>query len=418
MRLTNEGFKLLATCFTLTLAATTVIVYPPLTLSVYAVSVFALTYILLTANRLSRIRSTAFGSSRRLDVKTVRPGERFTVEVTLTNLSETPLLVVLNDNMDKLVLVEGPLSVEEKLQPKQSVTLRYRAYAPARGVYRLGPPVVKVVDECGLVCRVIVLEERANLYVFPTMVEKPRLSEGVKAVQNVYVSGTGLSVKYGVEDVFREVSEYEEGQPLKAVDWRRTARMDGELYVKKFDRVNRLRILFLVEATKGSLVGNPPLLDSVFDAVMAVTKSMVESGDIVTVRLLGPTGGNTVTVYNTAGLEELAYLLITSKPVPAYDLVKETEEIGEFDAAFLIGRLVNVRHEQLSQLSEKLRKKGCVLFTLIPALEAENRIQRSLTTLEDMRVDRFLRIANVAKVSQHSLASYLAHLHRVLRAAA
>jgi hypothetical protein len=106
-----------------------------------------------------------------------------------------------------------------------------------------------------------------------------------------------------VEDVFREVSEYEEGQPLKAVDWRRTARMDGELYVKKFDRVNRLRILFLVEVTKAGLVGSPPLLDSVFDAVMAVTKAMVESGDIVTVRLLGITGGNTVTVYNTAGLE-------------------------------------------------------------------------------------------------------------------
>jgi hypothetical protein len=261
------------------------------------------------------------------------------------------------------------------------------------------------------------LEERANLYVFPSTVEKPRLSEGVKAVQNVYVSGTGLSVKYGVEDVFREVSEYEEGQPLKAVDWRRTARMDGELYVKKFDRVNRLRILFLVEVTKAGLVGSPPLLDSVFDAVMAVTKAMVESGDIVTVRLLGITGGNTVTVYNTAGLEELAYFLIASKPVPAYDLVKETEETGEFDAAFLIGRLVNVRPEQLSQLSEKLRKTGCVLFTLIPTLDTENRIQRSLAILEDLRVGKFLHIANVAKVSQHSLASYLAHLHRVLRAA-
>jgi hypothetical protein len=133
MRLTNEGFKLLATCFTLTLAATTVIVYPPLTLSTYAVSVFALTYILLTARRLSRIKSTAFGFSRRLDVKMVRTGERFTVEVTLTNLSETPLHVVLNDVVDKRVLVEGSLSVEERLQPRQSVTLRYRAYAPARG---------------------------------------------------------------------------------------------------------------------------------------------------------------------------------------------------------------------------------------------------------------------------------------------
>ena len=418
MTLTNEGFKLLTTCFTLTLAVTTIVVYPPLSLSIYAVSVFVLTYIFFAAVRLRKIKSSAFGFSRKLDVKTVRPGGRFTVEVTLTNLSGVPLHVVLNDSAGNLVLAEGSLTIEKRLQPNQSATLRYKAYAPARGVYRLGPPVVKVVDEYGLVNRVLVLEEEANVYVLPGMVEKPRLAEGVKAVQNVYVSGTGLSVKHGVEDVFREVSEYEEGQPLKAVDWRRTARMDGELYVKKFDRVNRLRILFLVEVTKGSLVGNPTLLDSVFASVIGVAKAMVESGDVVAVKLLGQTGSNTLTVHNTADLEKLAYFLTAARPVTAYDFVKETEEINGFDVVFLIGRLANVRPEQLLTFTGKVRRTGGVFFTLIPMLDADDGIRRALAILEDMRVEKFLHTANVAKISQHSLPSYLAHLHRVLRAAA
>jgi len=123
-------------------------------------------------------------------------------------------------------------------------------------------------------------------------------------------------------------------------------------------------------------------------------------------------------VHSTADLEKLAYFLTAARPVTAYDFVKETEEINGFDVVFLIGRLVNVRPEQLLTFTGKVRRTGGVLFTLIPMLEADDGIRRALAILEDMRVEKFLHTANVAKISQHSLPSYLAHLHRVLRAAA
>jgi hypothetical protein len=69
--------------------------------------------------------------------------------------------------------------VEERLQPKQSVNFYvYRGLRPRPEVsIDSAPPVIRVVDEYGLVCRVLVLEERANLYVFPSTVEKTHVSQ-------------------------------------------------------------------------------------------------------------------------------------------------------------------------------------------------------------------------------------------------
>ncbi len=415
--LTREGFSLVITIFFLTFLTSTLIVYPPLTFSAYAIAVFIFSYILIAIKGLKPIKASDFSFNRSISVDYPIPREMFEVKISVTNRSPIGLDVTVIDCFEGLQLVEGLTTVERYIKPNESVELRYAVVPPDRGIYILGPLMVKVSDDYGICCRYITLQKEARIFVRPILMDKPKLMESVRRVQALSVSGSGSSIKYGTDDIFREITKYEDGLPLKNIDWRRMARDDGEIYIRKYDRLNRLQILFLIDCTISNTIGNPSIMDSIISAVAVLSLAMLEKGDVVTVKALGGSEPGTYRVRSSRDFEGLMDFLTRIKPGISFDIIKEAEELNGFDAAFMVGRFAFVDDLQMKALNELVRRRVGVLFIVIPLLKSEGEVERMLTELEMLRIQSLKKCGGfITAVNVHQLVPHISHLHRMLRA--
>ncbi|MCS7137005.1 MAG: DUF58 domain-containing protein [Candidatus Caldarchaeum sp.] len=415
--LTREGYALALTSFLLSALTSTIVIYHPLTLSMFAAAVFSFMYILMASRELRSLKPKDFTFTRTVSNQDPKPGERVAVKVVVVNKAGRDLELAVVDGFEGLTLVEGNVVVEKHVKHGEEAELQYVVEADRRGVYSLGPLVVKVSDDFGLCCKYITLEREARLLVRPRLVEKPRLMDSVRRAQALSISGSGFSVKFGADDVFREITEYEEGQPLKNIEWRRTAREDGQIYVRKYDKLNRLRVVFLIDCTVSNMVGKPSLMDTTISSVASTALALLQKGDAVAVKALGAAEPATFYAYNTVDFEGLNTFLTKLKPGLGFDLKKEVEELSWFDAVFLVGRLSSVDGHELRLVENDVRRRKGVLFTIIPVLSDGSEVMRLLNELEMLRIKKVKKQAEFVSVVRHTeLPQYLAYLHRMLRA--
>ncbi|MEM2095760.1 MAG: DUF58 domain-containing protein [Candidatus Caldarchaeum sp.] len=416
--LTREGYGLALTAFILTALTSTVVVYHPLTLSLFAATIFSLAYILLTTRSLKSLKPTDFTFVRTINNQDPKPGEVIEVRVVVVNKTGRELVLTVFDGFEGLTLVRGSMMAEKQVKHGDGVEIQYAVAAEERGVYYLGPLTVKVADDYGLCCRFITLEREARVFVRPRMTERTKMVDSVRRAQTLFISGSGFSMRFGADDLFREISRAEEGQDLKNIDWRRTAREDGEIYVRKYDKLNRLRIAFLIDCTASNSVGKPSLMDLCMSSVASSALSMLEKGDAVVVKPLGAAEPSVFNALSTADFERLAVFLTRLKPGLGFDLMEEVRSLDRFDVVFLIGRLASVDGNGVRLVEDEVRRRKGVLFTIIPVLAGGGDFMQTLNRLEMLRVENLKTQAKfVYVVDAANLPQYIAHLHRMLRAA-
>lgn len=417
--LTNKGFNLLVTLFLLSVFSATVSVNQPVTLSIYLITLFVLVYVFFSLEEIRSVKPADFVFSRKIGKALPKAGERFEVVVTVVNRSGRKLRLMVVDNVDGFRVVDGSPSAEDFVDKDEVLGIRYVLSAVERGLYRLGPLLLRLSDDQGIVCRYVTLEEEFRVVVAAAASEKPRLSDAVKKVEPTLFMGSGSSYEQGVDDVFRELSRYEEGQPLKAIDWRRTAREDGELYIRKYDKLNLLRVLFIVDCSRPNQIGSPSILDSSISAVIAAVSSMLERGDVVCVAAFGAAKPGLYRAYGMQDYEGLVRFLSSVSPGKVYDLVEYAREMKGYDVVFMVGRFVSVDGPSLKNLSEHFRRNGAVLFTLIPLVEADNSLETALNEIEKLRVESLKHYwSYVLALKQRELLPQLMHLHKTLRTTA
>ncbi|MEM0441056.1 MAG: DUF58 domain-containing protein [Candidatus Caldarchaeum sp.] len=414
--LTNQGFKLVATLLLLSVASTTIAVYRPLTLSVYVITLFVLIYALFAQQGLKAFKPNDFAFVRKLSKVLPTAGEKFDVSVSVVNRSGRRVRVMVIDSADGLRLVGGTLTAEKTLDPDDFLEIQYSLAANARGIYRIGPLKVRVSDDQGLVCKYFILEDEMKVTVVSAGVERPRLSEAVKKVKPTLFSGSGSSYEQGVDDVFRELTVYEEGQPLKAIDWRRSAREDGEIYVRKYDKLNLLRVLFLIDCSLPNSVGSPSLLDSCITAVSGAAMAMCEKGDLVTVATIGASTPGVYRISRIREFEGLVKFLASIVPGKSSDILEEVKQFRGYDVVFMLGRYVWVRGELLRAVFEHFRRNGAIVFLLVPLADAQNKVETILNQLEKHRIESLKQYTGyVFGIQQTELTSHLTYLHKTLR---
>jgi len=415
--LSKEGFSLILTGYFMTVFCLLIAVYPPLTLSTYAFTIFTLLYIILASNQLNKLRPSMFYLTRKIDVDRPLEGEVIKISIYLVNRSGERRNITVSDFIGEFQLVEGSPQLEKTLNDGEQVEFSYKVKAPKRGVYILGPLTMKIYDDYRLCFRQFVMEKEVKVFIRPFSAEKASLAESVKKVRALAFSGSGGSTKYGVEDLFRELIKYEEGYPLKHVDWRRTAREEDDIYVRKFDRLNRLKVLFMFECTISNDVGKPSLLDSVISSIATASLSFLEKGDTVAVKPLGTSPSTTFTAKNTGHYPSLLNFLTGLTPGISFDLDKESEEAVGYDVVYLIGRLASIDVKQMIKLRDSLRRKGVALFILIPIPYGGDVFSESLEKLERLRFEEIRGKAGfVTAVRQDQITYNIARLHRWVKA--
>jgi uncharacterized protein (DUF58 family) len=146
---------------------------------------------------------------------------------------------------------------------------RYVLRAVPRGRYAFGESVVVLEDPFGLERREITLPSPGALLVYPRLTEL----DGVFSESGAHAQdGRRLLLRRPTGFDLHSVREYVDGESLRKVHWRSTARR-GQLMVKDLEDAPRDEVAVVLDAAAGHVAGRPP--DSSFDLQVRAAGSIL-----------------------------------------------------------------------------------------------------------------------------------------------
>lgn len=226
----------------------------------------------------------------------VMRGERCRIRLEITN----------QDSLPKLFLrVCCPLPPELQsaaqtflipgLSPGQQVTFHLEALATKRGCYSLAPVEAVGADPLDVFQRSAQFDAPAEVVVFPRPIPVPALTRGAGGLSSGRVGQRALSPTDAQE--FSHLRDYQEGDDLRSVDWKSTARLN-QLTVRVFEPDPVGDLVLLLDNRDGVQrgVGDDSSLERGIAMAATVIADVLASRGRVQLRYLDRTG-----VRETAG---------------------------------------------------------------------------------------------------------------------
>ena len=126
----------------------------------------------------------------------------------------------------------------------QTCQADYRGRLVQRGRYRLGPLRVSTRFPFGLICRSVVVEDYATITVLP---RPGRLTQAWhRRQQEAFAGAQRRERRHGMEGDFYGLRQWREGDSLRWVHWRSSARR-GSLLVRQFEQPRNREVLVLLD---------------------------------------------------------------------------------------------------------------------------------------------------------------------------
>jgi uncharacterized protein (DUF58 family) len=229
--------------------------------------VAALAVALLAYGRVVAPPDGTLALTRSVDDPDPEPGDEVTVRLAVENVGDRtiPECRLVDGVPSALRVVEGAPSLGTSLRPGGTATLSYTVEA-ASGVHEFQPVTALLRDAAGVIERRVEVEADDAT----EMGEPPRLDDGqrlpLRAATARYAgrrtvdgSGDGLT--------FRTIREYQRGDPLSRVDWRRRAKT-GELATVEFHPERSLPVVLVIDTRPVAAVAPTP------EAETAVERSL------------------------------------------------------------------------------------------------------------------------------------------------
>jgi len=195
-------------------------------------------------------------------------GHTATVTLRLENVSRVPTGLLLAEDTVPYALGSKPRYVLDKIERRGIRQLTYSLRSDLRGKFEIGPVQLRVADSFGLV----ELERSASGR--STFVVTPRIVPLSRTVISRTWAGEGegrarLTSTAGEDDVIPR--EYRDGDELRRVHWRSTARY-GELMVRREEQRWRNRATIFLDTRSRSHLGTGMV--SSFEAAVGVAASV------------------------------------------------------------------------------------------------------------------------------------------------
>lgn len=219
-----------------------------------------------------RLSSPSVSIVRRLTPSLVHEGDHVTVDTVVTNRADRALRNAgLVDDVERLGRAEFDIGV---LDPGDRAHAAYQIICRPRGVYRVGPATVEVTDPFRIatartgdprVDRLVVYPEVENLVGFPTTRGRD---------PSTHAARPEFSHRGG-EDFFT-LREYRQGDDLRYVHWRSSARKD-ELMIKQLETPWQSRALVLLDLRKDAYE-NESCFEKAVRGAASIVRHLAESG--------------------------------------------------------------------------------------------------------------------------------------------
>ncbi len=207
-------------------------------------------------------------TSRSITPPRVPIGHTATVTLRLENISRVPTGLLLAEDAVPYALGSRPRYVLDKIERHGVRQLSYPLRSDLRGKFQIGPLQLRVADSFGLVELTRSATGRTTFVVTPRVV---RLSRSV--ISRTWAGeGEGrarLTSTAGEDDVIPR--EYRDGDELRRVHWRSTARY-GELMVRREEQRWRNRATIFLDTRSWSHAGSGPA--SSFEAAVSAAASV------------------------------------------------------------------------------------------------------------------------------------------------
>lgn len=184
---------------------------------------------------------------RRVERSRASAGETLRVELRVS--SSKPCLVEVLDRSSAPVVDNPPLFL---LHLRESESLEYEVRLPQRGVYSIGPAVVRLTDALGLWEEELEVGGRSEVVALPKLLNVKGLA--LAARYTGVWPGEVPSRRSGRGYEFYGVRKYVTGDELRRVNWRATARL-GELMVNERVEERVTDVLIVVDAGLLGLLG-------------------------------------------------------------------------------------------------------------------------------------------------------------------
>ncbi|MDP9861843.1 MULTISPECIES: DUF58 domain-containing protein [Streptosporangium] len=192
--------------------------------------------------------------ARRLDPPRAEVGSEATVTLRLENVTRLPTGLLMIEDTVPYALGARPRFVLDRVEPQGIREIDYRVRSDLRGRFGIGPLTIRISDPFGLV------ELTRSFSISDTLVVTPQ----VVALPHVRLSGewtgggdsrTRSVAAAGDDDIAPR--EYRQGDDLRRVHWRSTARY-GELMVRREEQQWQSRGALLLDTRRYAHRGEGP----------------------------------------------------------------------------------------------------------------------------------------------------------------
>jgi uncharacterized protein (DUF58 family) len=227
--------------------------------------------------------------TRQLVPRRIQAGQVAEARVRLANVSRLRTGLLLAEDLIPAAIAgpgRRPRFVLESIEPGGSRDLSHQIELDQRGKYTIGPLQVRVADAFGLAAIGRSFATKSTLVVTPQITALPRVSIAGNRLGDGE-SGLRTVAAAGDDDIAPR--SYRDGDELRRVHWRSTARY-GELMVRREEQRWHNRALLLLDTRRKAHVGTGP--DSSFEyAVNAMASIGVHLvGQGIETRLITETG--------------------------------------------------------------------------------------------------------------------------------
>ncbi|MEV8631421.1 DUF58 domain-containing protein [Streptosporangium sp. NPDC051023] len=208
---------------------------------------------LLAAMVVSRTRYR-LSCARRLDPPRVQAGSEATVTLRLENVTRLPTGLLMIEDTVPYALGARPRFVLDRVEAHGVREIDYRVRSDLRGRFAIGPLTVRISDPFGLV------ELTRSFTISDTLVVTPQVTPLPRVRLSGELAGGGESrtrsvAAAGDDDVAPR--EYRQGDDLRRVHWRSTARY-GELMVRREEQQWQSRGALLLDTRRYAHRGEGP----------------------------------------------------------------------------------------------------------------------------------------------------------------
>jgi uncharacterized protein (DUF58 family) len=256
-------------------------------------------------------------------------GGQATVELTLTNQGRMPAGLLLLEDRIPYVLGHRPRFVVDRVSPNWRRTVSYPVKSDVRGLFQVGPLMLTVADPFGLVETSRNFTRSQNLLVTPRVYKLPTVRLGADRAGSGENRPRAIAAA-GEEDA--TVREYRDGDDLRRVHWRSTARR-GSLMVRREEQPWQSRCAIFLDARTKSHHGHGPSasLEWAVSAAASVGTDVIRRG-YATTMLGGPTTLSAITRRTSSAVHQ---------PLTSQQLLTECATVEEHKYAE-IGPLLTV----------------------------------------------------------------------------